>query len=643
MYFVADILFNYLRDVVYDPDNAFLDIEALPEPFQSLGQGLQYFAESVLDAKMLATSMSKGDLNFNTSLSRNEITAPLKSLQASLRHITWQAQQVAKGDYQQRVDYLGELSEAFNSMVMQLDEKQRIDTYEKSKLQQYVNLILSNIPNILLSFDREGNAVIASESYLRCSKTACLEDIQGKSFVDLFSEISTGDFLKQIEGLFYDVKVNKSTASIEYDLDFGEYARPHTYIIRVTPIFYEGEMLGTMVIFEDITEVIQARKLAVQSSRAKSDFLARMSHEMRTPMNAIVGMSAIGIESDSVEKKNYSFQKIKDASNHLLGVINDILDMSKIEAGKLDLKCEEFVFEDMLNQVKNIIGLPISENGQNFITDIDNDLPLSIISDQQRLTQILINLLFNAVKFTPKHGSITLSINKVSESGGLFAIRFAVKDTGIGIAEEQQSILFDPFEQADGGSARKFGGAGLGLAISKAIVDKMDGKIWVESEFGKGASFIFEIKVREGSEVHTDVGLEPENVFTDGLLAGKRILIAEDVEINREIIATILESTGVEINFAFNGKEAVDKFSSRSNYYDLIFMDVQMPEMDGLEATRRIRALGSLGENIPIIAMTANVFNEDVAKCLESGMIDHVGKPIDFRDLIQKLKYYLKV
>ena len=215
-----------------------------------------------------------------------------------------------------------------------------------------------------------------------------------------------------------------------------------------------------------------------------------------------------------------------------------------------------------------------------------------------------------------------------------------VKDTGIGISEEQQSHLFIPFEQADGSISRKFGGTGLGLSISKRIVELMGGKIWAESEPGRGASFIFDIKAQPGTGKCAE--MKAENNFEDMVLTGKHILIAEDVEINREIMSTLLEETGVEIDFASNGVEAVEKFSSNSNAYELIFMDLQMPEMDGYEATRRIRSSGLMNAvEIPIIAMTANVFREDVEHCLAIGMNGHLGKPVNINEVIATLGEYL--
>ena len=645
---VADVLFNYLRDVIYDPDKADLNVESLPEDFHDLGYGLQYFAECVLEANRLAMAMSKGDLTSKIPRPDNEMAAPLKSLHSSLRHLTWQAQQIAQGDYQQRVNFMGDFSEAFNAMAQQLEERRKLDTQEKSKLQQFINLILSNTPNILLAFDTEGKAVLASESYLRHSKALSLEEIQGKSFAELFSPVSTAEFLRSMDELFYDVSVNKSTVKIEQELDFGRDGNLRTYLIYAAPMLSENQkVIGMILVFDDMTEIVQAhheaeraRELAEQSSMAKSDFLARMSHEMRTPMNAIIGMAAIGKKTKSDSQKEQCFDNIGEASQHLLQVINDILDMSEIEAGKLELSYSSFSFEKMLDNVINIIRLQADSRKQVFTTDIDGNIPPNIISDERRLTQVILNLLSNAVKFTPEHGAITLFAKREAEADGLCTIRFTVRDTGIGISKEQQARLFVPFEQADGGRSRKFGGTGLGLAISKRIADMMAGDIWVESEFGNGASFTFELKVLIDEETDTDA--DAVEVSSSGIFAGKRILIAEDVEINREIIGSLLEDTGLEMDFALDGAEAVEKFSAAPDYYELVLMDIQMPSIDGYEATKLIRSSGLPGaDKIPIVAMTANTFPEDIERSLASGMNAHLGKPVDIDEIIAKLKEYL--
>jgi len=314
--------------------------------------------------------------------------------------------------------------------------------------------------------------------------------------------------------------------------------------------------------------------------------------------------------------------------------------MSKIEAGKFELSPAEFNLEKLLQRVVDVINFRVDQKNQKLIVNLDKDTPLSLFGDDRCLAQVITNLLSNAVKFTPEEGSISVNASLVSEQNDICTLRFEVKDNGIGISAEQQERLFTSFEQAESSTSRKFGGTGLGLAISKHIVELMGGKIWIESELGKGATFIFTVEVGRGeatSSLDAEAEHEQEAVFP-----GRRLLLAEDVEINREIVLTMLEPLQLEVDCATNGKEAVKLFSESPEHYDLIFMDLQMPEMDGFEATRRIRDVeaGRL-ERVPIIAMTANVFREDVEKCLEAGMNDHIGKPLDFDEVLKKMKKYL--
>jgi len=539
-----------------------------------------------------------------------------------------------------------------------------------------------------------------------------------------------------------------------------------------------NEVTGYIKLVQDITKFEQMTKQqteAESAARAKSAFLANMSHEMRTPMNAIIGMTAIGKSSTALDRKDYCFAKIEDASTHLLGVINDILDMSKIEAGKFELSPEEFNFEKMIQRVVNVVNFRIDEKQQKFTVNIDHAIPQTLIADNQRLAQVIINLLGNAVKFTPEHGSIKLDTRFLGEKDGLCGIEVSVRDTGIGISAEQQKYLFNSFQQAETNTTRRFGGTGLGLAISKSIVEMMGGKIELRSEPGNGSVFTFNIKTKKGGQkkrrllseginrdnlrilavdddpdvlthfkkiaqhlgvscdtaasgeealkltendsyniyfidwkmpdmdgitltrqlkalpsgsgnsvaimisavewsviedearkagvdrflskplfpstiadvIHNCLGIdysdEEEKTEIDGLFAGRCLLLAEDVEINREIVMTLFEPTMLEIDCAENGVQAVRKFSETPDKYDLIFMDVQMPEMDGYEATRRIRAINlPKAKNIPIIAMTANVFKEDIEKCLDAGMNDHVGKPLNFDEILDKLRNYFE-
>ncbi|MDR1286169.1 MAG: response regulator [Treponema sp.] len=538
-------------------------------------------------------------------------------------------------------------------------------------------------------------------------------------------------------------------------------------------------LLANALMRNEMTQnLVQARERALSGARAKSEFLANMSHEMRTPMNAIIGMTSIAKAAADIERKNYCLKKIDDASTHLLGVINDILDMSKIEANRFELSVTDFSFEKTLRKVTDVINFRIDEKHQKFTVHIDKNIPSFLSGDDQRLTQVITNLLSNAVKFTPELGSIHLDTRLVDEKDRVCTIEISVADTGIGIEEGEQDRLFKSFEQADSGISRKFGGTGLGLAISKRIVDMMGGNIRVDSQPGRGSTFTFTIQAARSEKTEesllspninwtnvrvlaVDDDAETRSYFGDlarriglncdvagggeealGMIsrnrgyniyfvdwkmpgmdgmeltrhikrgdknksvvimisavewttieeaakdagvdkflskplfpsaiadvineclgpggiaaakdgdipektaafAGRRILLAEDMEINREIVLALLEPYKLDIRCAENGLEAAAMFDADPDGFDMIFMDVQMPEMDGYEATRRIRASAHpRSRSIPIVAMTANVFREDVEKCLEAGMNDHVGKPLDTGEIASKLRKFLPV
>ncbi|MDR2211768.1 MAG: response regulator [Spirochaetaceae bacterium] len=547
---------------------------------------------------------------------------------------------------------------------------------------------------------------------------------------------------------------------------------PCNYSVMLRQILDEHSVI---MILQDITQLTRARMEAEAASLAKSNFLANMSHEMRTPMNAIIGMTNLAKSSNEIERKNYCLGKIENASNHLLGVINDVLDMSKIEANKFELSFQEFNLEKMLQRVSGVIASRVEEKHQSFTVRLDKNLPFNVIGDEQRLAQVITNLLSNAVKFTPDDGAITCKIRLLNTEGDRAVIEVEVSDTGIGISEEQQARLFTSFQQADSSISRRFGGTGLGLAISKRIVEAMNGLITVGSKPGSGSTFTFTAELKKGSDIRTvplpginrknlrilavdddrDVldnfkdimerfgifcdtaangqealerieksgsyniyfldwrmdgmdgielsrrikkisndspsiiimisAMEWTNIEQDaraagvnkflskplfpsaimdlitesidseiagnegvvygepGSFAGHTLLLAEDVEINREIVVALLAPLGLGIRSAENGREALRLFSENPGAYDMIFMDVHMPEMDGYEATRRIRALDiPKAQTIPIVALTANVFRQDVEQCLAAGMNDHIGKPLDFNEVLEKLKKYLK-
>jgi len=389
------------------------------------------------------------------------------------------------------------------------------------------------------------------------------------------------------------------------------------------------------------------------ASQAKSDFLANMSHEMRTPLNAIIGMTLIGKNSNNMDDKIHALNKIGDASSHLLGLVSDILDMARIEADKLELNTVEFDFEHMLEKVINIIHFRADEKQQLITINVDERTPRYIIGDDQRLAQVITNLMANAVKFTKEKGEIHLDVMLLHDNADNCELRIEINDNGIGISPEDQKRLFDAFEQADNRTSREYGGTGLGLAITKRIVELMGGRIWVESELGKGASFIFTVKIKAATTSNEKI--EEYNEATSLANAGindsfkdKKLLVVEDVEINREILIALLESSGLIIDIAENGKEAVEKIIADPEKYDIIFMDLQMPQMDGFEATRQIRAVLegfalTVGKRVdtPIVAMTANVFQEDIDACLEAGMNAHLSKPLDIVKVLETLRKYL--
>jgi len=390
---------------------------------------------------------------------------------------------------------------------------------------------------------------------------------------------------------------------------------------------------------------------AQAANRAKGNFLSNMSHEIRTPINAITGMVAIGKAAPCPDRKDYSLEKIEGACVHLLGIVNDILDMSKIEANKFELSPAEFQFSHLIDRVVDINMFKANEKKQELSINIASDIPETVVGDEHRLAQVLTNLISNAVKFTPENGKISLDAKLFDQSrlasDDAVVILFEVADNGIGINDEQQARLFDAFEQAENSTSRKYGGTGLGLTISKHIVEIMGGKIWVESKLGEGAKFSFTLPLEciTPAEPGEATGAPESSDKTSSDTAhfhGRHVLLCEDIDINREIVLALLDGFGLQIDCAENGIEAIEMFSLNPDSYDIILMDLQMPLMDGLEATSQIRKLPfENSTTIPIVAMTANVFKEDVEKCIDAGMDDHIGKPIDFEILIGKLKKYL--
>jgi PAS domain S-box-containing protein len=654
-------------------------------------------------------------------------------------------------------------------------------TFAQRARNRYLKLLLDNSKNIIICFDKNENIIFCSNILLKL--TGMSEgDESGKHIDEIMHGFYDEEFINVFSKNLSEVIASNESRSFPVESVISGTGDKRKYIIIIISMSSSDiGNEGAMSIFHDVTDIERAREDAERASAAKSEFLSNMSHEMRTPMNAIIGMTAIARDSDSIESKEYCLKKIQDASTHLLGVINDILDMSKIEANKLELSLESFDFEKVIRKAVNVINFRIDEKHQRFIVDLDNSIPHNLIGDDQRLAQIITNLLSNAVKFTPDEGEVRLSARLSGRVDDSYIIQIAVTDTGIGISKEHQARLFRSFQQADSSTSRKFGGTGLGLAITRRLVEMMDGRIWIESELGQGATFAFTFRAEAGTEpskyqlsekvswenvrllivddapevleyfrgeterlrIYCDfassgeealdliarnglydiyfidwkmpgmngikltslvkeknrdrlsmvvmissaewntIESDAKNAGVDRYLrkplfrsdiieclnesfgekgadaetarnkdedfSGFHILLVEDVDINREIVLSILEPTKLEIDCAENGAIAVEMVQQAKKPYDMIFMDLQMPEMDGFEATRRIRDFEKTSaapegppKRLPIVAMTANVFREDIENCLKAGMDAHIGKPLDIEEVMGKLRFYLK-
>ncbi len=388
----------------------------------------------------------------------------------------------------------------------------------------------------------------------------------------------------------------------------------------------------------------EALQSAERASKAKTDFLANMSHDIRTPMNAIIGITTLmKNELHEPEKLAEHLGKLENSSRLLLGIINDILDMSRIESGKTTLSIEKMNLPQQVSQLDSIIRQQAGQRSQTFTvnTHLQHE---NVLGDPNRLNQVLMNILSNAVKYTPTGGHIRLEVEELPRNEHYARYRFVVQDDGIGMSESYQKTLFDPFTREERSGTNKVQGTGLGMAITKSIVDLMGGSISVESATGKGTRFevVLEFPIDTEADTVQNAQVLPEEEETASPLSGMKFLCAEDNAINAEILEMLLETKGASCTICPNGQEIVDAFASvKPGDYDMILMDIQMPVMNGLEATRRIRSgENPLGRTIPILAMTANAFLEDMQKSKEAGMDEHLSKPVDISALEQVVKRF---
>jgi len=428
--------------------------------------------------------------------------------------------------------------------------------------------------------------------------------------------------------------------------------RPMMIIASLLMLFMILEVIVFWVNIRNLIDkksAMASAEAAESANRAKSQFLSRMSHEIRTPINAIIGLDNIALRDESISPHTRDeLNKIGVSARHLLSIINDILDMSRIESGKLELKDEAFCLQDLLEDIQIVIEGQCREKGLQFVCEAAGGTDEFLMGDKVKLKQVMINILGNSVKFTDAPGVISFNISQEELPDDRVNLHFKMEDTGIGMDSEYIPKLFDAFSQEDSGITSRFGGSGLGLAITKSIVEMMGGEIKVESEKGVGTTFMVSVILKKAEKVEKPTDIREMNVDekNDGNpdekpgLAGLHVLIVEDQELNAEVLSDLLELEDIQSDWAQNGREGVDVFEqSREGYYDAILMDIRMPVMDGMAATRAIRNLKrSDAQSVPIIALSANAFEDDVAECLQAGMNMHLSKPVDIDLLLDALR-----
>ena len=593
------------------------------------------------------------------------VLRPLKQVEA---YAVWVGDQNANqaagepGAPPDRSLFLGEFASLRSSLDKSLRTIARGYT-ELRESQDELQLLLDSTAEAIYGIDTEGRVTFANPACARALGYESGTDLLGHNMHHLThhtradgTPLPVGECrifraFVQNEGCHADDEVFWRRDGSSFPVEYWSY-----------PQRRDGRVVGSVVNFLDIGErrraereldrhrlhleqLVEERTAALKvaltdaegATRAKSEFLANMSHEIRTPMNAIIGMSHLAMDSDPSPRQRGYLTKIQYASNSLLGVINDILDFSKIEAGKLDLESREFPLEEVLQQVSAMVATRAAEKELEFRLEIAPGVPAILVGDPLRLGQVLTNLCSNAVKFTER-GEVVVTIAPAPAAPGEpEALRFTVRDTGIGMSAEQARKLFQPFSQVDSSSTRRFAGTGLGLVISKRLVELMGGTIGVVTRQGRGSEFSFTAQLGHGAHPES----APAQVSAGDLssLRGARVLMAEDNDFNREVATELLESVGIEVTPARNGQEALDQL--RTGRFDAVLMDLQMPVLDGYEATRRIRAEPELAA-LPIIAFTAHALIQEKARCLAMGMNDYVSKPIDPQALFAVLASWIR-
>jgi len=498
--------------------------------------------------------------------------------------------------------------------------------------------------------DQKGIIKYVNDNFCKISKYN-LEELIGRDHRIINSGYHSKEFIRGIWTTIANGKIwtgeikNKAKDGTIYWVDttivpfLDEYGKPNKYVAVRTDITAQkritDELKEARIVADLATKLAEeAKSVAENVLQSKQQFLANMSHEIRTPMNAILGFTKILLKSDFAPKQKEYLDAIKASSDGLLVLINDILDLAKVDAGKMTFEQLPFKMDFSISTMHQVFDLKIKEKNLELVKEYDNKIPLVLMGDAARLHQILLNLLSNAIKFTAK-GKITVAVRLLNEDKMKATIEFAITDTGTGIPEDKLETIFENFQQATSSTSSTFGGTGLGLAICKQLVEKQGGSILVKSKLDEGSTFSFTLSFQKTNEESKKESVELE---LDKENKDIKILVVEDVKLNQLLMKIILDDFKFKYDIADNGKIAIEKLKTET--YDIILMDLQMPEMNGFEATAYIR--NTMKSNIPIIALTADVTTVDVEKCKAVGMNDYVSKPLDERILYTKIIELLK-